>query len=635
MRKAPVLLLLLIFASSASLAGEKYQKPGPVRLERSGEKWAEKTLRKLSLEEKIGQMLMVRALAEFVNLESPDYLRLRDSIRQFHIGSVILTVRVDGPFLLRNQPYEAAMLVNALQRDSKLPLLVAADFERGPGMRLYGVTQFPHAMAFGAAGKTSYAEAFGRIVAQESRALGVHWNFSPVADVNSNPANPIINTRAFGEDPQQVGELAAAFIRAARENGMLTTAKHFPGHGDTDTDSHLALARVSGDKRRLETVELPPFRNAIAAGVDAVMVAHVTVPALEPDPNKVATISHYVVTTLLKEQLGFEGLVVTDAMDMRGLTRLFSPEGSGPYGGSVDAAAAARAAVAAVKAGNDMVLLPLDLEGAYNGLIQAARSGELPPSTIDAAVRKVLRAKASVGLHQARLVDVGALSTAVARPENVALGQEIAQAAVTLVKENGRILPLARSGTAPRPPAYGTIEQSGHGLLAVIFSDDVRSENGRCFERELRARVPDANILFVDPRLATAMTEEVFAAAAKTDAVVIAAYLTPIAGKTVKVGDRMVNTVSLEEPSDALLRRLLDSAREKTVMVALGSPYLAMSFPQVENYLCTFSNAPLSEEAAVKALFGEVPIHGRLPVSLPGLAQRGSGLDRPAALAAR
>jgi len=632
MRKTLILLLLL---STFSLAREKYQKPGPVRLDRSGEKWAEKTLRKLSLEEKIGQMLMVRALAEFVNVESPDYLRLRDSIRQFHIGSVVLTVRVDGPFLLRNQPYEAAMLVNALQRDSELPLLVAADFERGPAMRLHGVTEFPAAMAFGAAGKTSYAEAFGRIVAQESRALGVHWNFSPVADVNSNPANPIINTRAFGEDPQQVGELAAAFIRAARENGMLTTAKHFPGHGDTDTDSHLALARVGGDKRRLETVELPPFRNAIAAGVDAVMVAHVTVPALEPDPNKVATISHNVVTTLLKEQLGFQGLVVTDAMDMRGLTRLFSAEGSGPYGASVDAAAAGRAAVAAVKAGNDMVLLPLDLEGAYNGLVQAVRSGELPPSTIDAAVRKILRAKASVGLHQARLVDVGALSTVVARPENVALGQEIAQAAVTLVKENGRILPLQRSGTAPRPPAYGTMDQSGHRLLAVVFSDDVRSENGRRFERELRARLPEANILFVDPRLATAMTEEVVEAAAKADAVVIAAYVTPMAGKTVKVGNRMVNTVSLEEPSDALLRRLLDSAREKTVMVALGSPYLAMSFPQVENYLCTFSNAPISEAAAVKALFGEIPIHGRLPVSLPGLAQRGSGLDRPVAVAAR
>src|SRR5438445_12271907 len=211
-----------------------------------------------------------------------------------------MSVPVEGPFLLRNQPFEAAELLNRLQKESKLPLILAADFERGVSMRLYGTTIFPHPMAFGAAGKPEYAENFGRITAQEARAIGVHWNFFPVADVNSNPANPIINTRSFGEDPKQVGDLLAAYIRGAHSAGLLTTAKHFPGHGDTATDSHLGTAQVTGDRARLDAVELPPFRKAIEAGIDSIMVAHVTVPALDPNLNAVATVSPQMVTRLLK-----------------------------------------------------------------------------------------------------------------------------------------------------------------------------------------------------------------------------------------------------------------------------------------------------------------------------------------------
>jgi beta-N-acetylhexosaminidase len=295
---------------------EKYNQTGPIVLTKDGDKWAQKTLKKMSVEEKVGQLIMVRALAEFQNVESPAYTSLRDDIRKYHLGSVIMTVRVDGGFLLRNQPYEAAMVTNRLQRDSELPLLVAADFERGLSMRLLATPMFPHAMAFGAAGKPEYAEAFGRIVGKESRAIGVHWNFFPVADVNSNPANPIINTRSYGEDPQLVGDLLAAYIKGSRDGGMLSTAKHFPGHGDTDTDSHLELARVGGSLERLHSIELPPFQKAIDAGVDSIMIAHVTVPALEPDPNRPATISHKVVSDLLIHDMHFSGLIVTDAMDM-------------------------------------------------------------------------------------------------------------------------------------------------------------------------------------------------------------------------------------------------------------------------------------------------------------------------------
>jgi beta-N-acetylhexosaminidase len=291
MKRYVAVFFLLLSITAPALAKEKYQHAGPIHLDRDGGKWAEKTLRKLSLEEKVGQLFMVWVRAEFLNVNSPEYLQLRDTMRKYHVGSFAMTVRWEPPFLYRNQPYEAAELLNRLQQDSKLPLLFAADFERGVTMRLHGATTFPHAMAFGAAGKAHYAEAFGRITAQESRAIGVHWNFFPDADVNSNPANPIINTRSFGEDPQQVGDLVAAYVKGSRANGMMTTAKHFPGHGDTATDSHLSLAQVTGDRARLDSVELAPFRKAIAAGVDSVMVAHVTVPALEPDPNRVATTS--------------------------------------------------------------------------------------------------------------------------------------------------------------------------------------------------------------------------------------------------------------------------------------------------------------------------------------------------------
>jgi beta-N-acetylhexosaminidase len=608
----------LLFASAFA---NQPSKPA-IHLDRDGEKWAARTLRKLTLEEKVGQLLMVWARVQFLNVASPDYLKLQDTLMRYHVGSFGVSVPFDGPFLLRNQPYEAAALTNQLQHESKLPLLFAADFERGLSMRLYGATVFPHAMAFGAAGKKEYAESFGLITGLESRAIGIHWNFFPDADVNSNPANPIINTRSFGEDPQQVGELLTAYITGAHAAGMMTTAKHFPGHGDTGTDSHLGVAQVNGDRARLDAVELAPFRAAIAAGVDSVMVAHVTVPALEPDPNRVATTSPGIVSGLLKQQLGFSGIVVTDALDMGALTRLYATDPGRPC-------------VDALKAGSDLLLIPADIDACYQSVLAALRKGEIPVAQIDASVLKMLRAKAALGLHKSRFVDPAALPYIIAKPENVAVGQHVADDALTLVRDNQQVLPLAATakdpGTAaPRLP-YQTVEHPASRLLLVIITDDVRLDWGRELDRQVRLRDPGARVMYVDARFAAAVSDDLLRSAGEAEKIAVAVYAVPSAGRAVPVGGSLKSTVGLGDATGPLLATLLERAAAKTIVVAMGNPYLAGDFPAVQNYLCTFSNATVSEVSAARALFGEIPIHGRLPVTIPNIAQRGAGLDRPAA----
>ncbi len=612
MRKSLTLLLLLSTLALPIFAKDKYQ-PLPVHKDRKADKWAEKTLSKMTVEEKVGQLFMVWCRASFLNVESPEYLQLLDAMKKYNVGSFAMTVHVDGPLLLRSEPYEAAELLNRLQKKSKLPLIFAADFERGVSIRLMGATNFPHAMAFGADGNAKDAEAFGRITAAESRAIGVHWNFFPDADVNSNPANPIINTRSFGEDPKQVGDLVSAYIKGAHEGGMLTTVKHFPGHGDTATDSHLGVASVNVDRAHLESIELPPFRQAIAAGVDSVMVAHVTVPALDADPNHVATISPNVVSDLLEKQLGFNGIIVTDALDMAGLTHLFAND-------------IGRAAVEAFKAGNDLLIIPADLPASYHSMLKAVSSGEISAARLDRSVLKVLKIKASLGLNDVRTVDLETLSSSVGKPENMAIGQHVADSAVTLVRDNGKIFPLKSKGTPKAGLPYMTKEETHNQTLVVLFSDDVRSESGRVFGREIRARIPDARVMYVDPRIAGSMTDEVLKAVDEAQTVVAAVYVIPTAGK-------MGNSVAMSDATGTLLQQLLDHAAQKTVVVAMGNPYLAGDFPKVENYMCTFSNAAISELAAVKALFGEIPIQGHLPVTIPNIAERGAGLQRPAQLA--
>lgn len=614
-----IALVLAVPCFARDRSVDRFQQPGPIHLDKAGKKWADKTLRKMSPEEKVGQLFGIKVLAQFLNNADPKWVQLRDTVRKYHVGSLVMTVPVEGSVLLKSQPYVAAELLNRLQRASKLPLVVAADFERGVSMRVNGTTVFPHAMAFAAAGKTENSEAFGRITALEARAIGVQWNFFPVADVNSNPANPIINTRSFGEDPKQVGDFVAAYIRGAHQGGMLVTAKHFPGHGDTATDSHLGFAQVTGDRARLDTVELPPFKRAIDAGVDAVMVAHVTVPGLDSEPNRVATTSRAIVVGLLQEDMGFKGIVVTDALDMAGLTRLYAKD-------------IGRAAVESFEAGNDVLIIPADLDASYRSMLQALHSGEITPQRLNQSVRKILELKASLGLNKARLADLSQLSSEVARPENLAAGQNIADEAITLVRDNGTLIPLQGNlhGTAEGALPYQSLPEVSSRLVAIIFSEDMRTDSGRMLEHQILARMPDARVIYVDARSATGMKESVIEAVDAAERVIAAVYVVPTAGKAMRgTGGALTNTVAMDAATGSLLTAILDHAAKRTVVFAMGNPYLVQDYPAIESYVCAFSNATVSETAVVKAIFGEIAISGHLPVTIPGIASRGEGLERP------
>ena len=618
LRNLAWLLPVFTLLGSAAEPRAQYKEAPAQRLERVEDGWAENTLKSLSLEEKVGQLFMIRLRVEYFNGRSPTYFELRNNIRRYHIGAVAMSAPPQGRAHDIRRRYDVVTLLNQLQLEGKIPLLVAGDFERGVlPAHLFGTTVFPHAMAFGAAGNLAYAEEFGRITAQESRALGVHWNLFPVADVNSNPANPIIGTRAFGANPEQVGDLVAAYIRGARANGMLTTAKHFPGHGNTATDSHVGVPIVTDDLEHLRAVDLPPFEKAIAAGVDAVMTGHVRVLALDPDRTRVATTSPAVVTGLLKNQLGFKGIVVTDALDMAGLVGLYAQNPG-------------RVAVDAFKAGNDVLTMPYGLDACYRSMLQAVRSGEIGRERLDSSVLKILKAKASLGLDKNRVVDVGAIPRLVGNPLSIAAGQRISDASITLVRDNGKVFPLTDRQSDMRLRVAYQRAKVQPPLLVIILCDNLRAEDGRVLERQVRKRAPDATVVYVDPRVAADRSDDVLKAADRAQKVVVAVYVVPSAARTRTVARGQKNSASLPDATATLLSRILARAAEKTAVLAMGTPYLTDDFPTIQNYICTFSNATVSEISAARALFGEIPIPGHMPVNLSKAAGLGTKIDYPA-----
>ncbi len=545
-------------------------------------KWVEDTLGGLSLRERIGQLLVVAAGSEFMNFDSERFNEVRRSIERDEVGG----------FIVRGgSPNDVAATTNEMQRLSKVPLLIAADYERGLRMQMKNGTPFTTNMGVAAAGDPQAAYRQGRIIAEEMRAIGVNWLYAPVADINNNPDNPVINIRSFGESPKRVAEFVTALVHGVRDGGALATVKHFPGHGDTATDSHIGLATLAIDRERLDKVELVPFRAAIAAGVDAVMTAHVAVPKITGN-NLPATLSPKITTGLLRGELGYKGIVTTDSLGMGAITKGFP---------------GAEAAAQAIKAGADVALLPPDPEAAINAIEVAIRSGEITEDRINDSVRRILQAKYRLGLARRRIVDLNAVNRIVERPENIREAQSVAEKSITLLRNEGNLLPL-------------DIGRANHALFVVIAADD-DPEEGRTFIPQVKQYAKNARVMNADPRTTAAEYEKLLAEAAKADVVIIAPFVKRAALK---------GTVALPEVQAEFVRKLMGTGQPAAV-IAFGSPYLVRQFPQAPVYLTTYAVEDVSQAAAVRALFGEVPITGRLPVSVPGLFELGAGIQRGAA----
>ena len=544
----------------------------------------------MTLRDEVAQLVFIPFHGESPNSRTREYRKFMHLITEVKVGGLVLVNISNGRVVAKAEPYALATFLNRMQRLTRVPLMVGGDFERGASMRVDGTTIFPHAMAFGATGDPSFSRYEGEVTAREARALGVHWVFYPVADVNNNPDNPIINIRSFGENPQDVAAQVVAFIQGAhsdKRNFVLTTAKHFPGHGDTAVDTHLNLASIPADRARLESTELVPFRAAIAAGVDSVMTAHIAVPALAP-PDLPATLSPAILTNLLKKDLGFTGLVVTDALEMGGIARGFT---SGD------------AAVRALEAGADALLMPADPDAAIKAVVAAVESGRITRQRLRDSVIKILSAKEQVGLDRKRLVDIEGVGDVVNSPEANEKAQEIADRAVTLVRNTGNLVPLASSDHA----------------CFVVLAEGRFSTGGQAFVQEVRKRLRNPAIVTLDPSMTPTDIDAGLASLPPCDRYVVAAYVTVGAAR---------GSVGLAGE----LPRAVDSitATGKPVaLVAMGNPYLLRSFPNVAAYLATFSTVPPSEIAAVRALFGEIAITGHLPVSIPGFAARGEGIMVP------
>jgi beta-glucosidase-like glycosyl hydrolase len=577
-------------------------------LDREAQRWVDQTFAKLSLDERVGQLIAPALESTYLPTDSDDFDKLVRVVQESHAGGVIAFGGSEpAPRVLLNpaygtvilgQPLSLAATLNRLQAVSRVPLLTSSDFEYGAGMRIAGATRFPRAMALGAAGDEQLAFESGRITAIEGRAMGVHVNFAPVADVNNNARNPVINTRSFGEDPRKVGALVSAYVHGLQQGGMLATLKHFPGHGDTEVDSHLGLPIIAHPRERLERIELPPFRAGIEAGAGAVMVAHIELPALDPGKGP-ATFSRPVITGLLRKDLAFDGLIVTDAMKMDAITKMMPP---------------GEAAVKAVQAGVDLVLDSPDPVAAFKAVRAAVEAGQIDRASIDASVRRILEAKARLGLHKTPTVSMDSVPLVVGSRQHREVARAISEKSLTLIKDERNSVPLSL------PPGANVLY-----LSVLDYPSGWRiAAPSRTIIPELQKRWPSTQAVEVSDRSTPAELELVRAMSARYDAVV--------AGIFVRVSSASGRIDLAPGVVDLLGDIARASAQRSRPMVGVffGSPYVAASVADIPSQLLTYDFSDLAEESAVRALAGEIPIGGRLPIELPGLFTVGHGLSRPA-----
>jgi beta-N-acetylhexosaminidase len=577
------------------------------KLSKKEEDWVGKTLRSMTLDEKIGQMIIAEANVVFWNREGAEYRKLRHHIVDNKVGGVIL---------FRSQVWPAAVVTNRWQEMAKAPLLISADLEMGPGMRLDDTPWWAPNMAVAATGDPKWARLQGEATALQARAVGVNWLLAPVADVNNNPDNPVINTRSYGEDPATVAQFVRDFIEGAQAAGAMACAKHFPGHGDTATDSHIGLPVVDVGRSRLENLELVPFRAAIAAGVGSIMSAHIALPQIETElaaPVRTlsereaaaaeflsraearttrvtlpSTLSPKIITGLLRQELKYDGLIVTDALSMAGVAARYTP---------------AQAAVRSVRAGADVITKSPDIDAAIAGIRDAVAKGEIAEARINASAERVLRAKAALGLSVKRAVELREVDSVMSNPRFNEIAQQIADRSITLVRDEPGRLPLD-------PKAR---------LLNVTFTDEEDRAITKVFVDELSSRAAQVESLLLDHHATESDVWHLLARLdeRKYDAVIFSVAVRARSGKgsvaLPPVGKRL---------SDELIKRKLP-----LIVVSFGNPYLLATMPNAPSYLLAYSPFEVSQRAVAKAVFGEIEAGGKLPAAIPRLYPRGHGLS--------
>ena len=619
MKKLALLLALLLSSSLVVIAAApgaqapsakqaRLEKQAAEKRQKEADLWVTKTLARMSLDEKVGQLIFSSINAAYLSTDSDEFERLRHLVRDLKVGGfhvfgsaealpqvMLNPVWGGGNAARKGEPYSAAMLLNRLQSESAIPLLTSGDFEGGAAYILNGATRLPRAMMIGATGDEQLAFKAGVVGATEARAVGVNINFYPVVDVNNNARNPVINLRSFGEDPAQVSKMAVAYIRGIQSTGAFATAKHFPGHGDTNVDTHLGLAVINHPRERLDQVELVPFKAAIAACVDAVMSSHIVLPALDPAPGIPATLSRPILTGLLRNELRFSGLIFTDSMTMDAISKTLTPD---------------KAAAQAVKAGADFVLHSPDDDAAFRGIKAAVAAGEISDAQINASVERILRAKARLGLHVNKQIDPAGIAAKFGTRAHAEIAQEINDKGITLIRDERNQVPLP-------------VPQDANVLYLSVLDYASGWREGvpsRTMIPELKKRWPNLTTVEVTDRTTASEYELIRALTRRADAV--------IAGVFVRIASYS-GRMDLSQPQIALLDSV--AAQNKPfATVCFGNPYTATFLPKLPAVLLGFEFSDFTERAAAKVLAGEIPIGGKLPIQLPGMFAIGHGLTRPA-----
>jgi beta-N-acetylhexosaminidase len=602
-------VLLLVSLVSFPVVSQQAAKVAPFKREpsKAAVKWANKELERMSIEEKIGQLISVGINATFLNQDSDAFRALRHQIQDNKVGGIIL---------FRGPVYESVILVNRMQQLAKYPLLISADLEAGAGMRFDDTVNFPWNMAVAATGNPDYARRQGEVTGREARALGIQHIYAPVVDVNNNAANPVINVRSYGEDPVEVGRFAAAFTEGAQSAGTIATAKHFPGHGDTAVDSHRGLPAINVSRERLNTVELVPFQAVVNAGVGSVMVGHIALPqidstAIKPLPTEKknkpldtdegaeiveekatmpATMSP-VMGSILRKDLKFQGLIVTDALSMSGLTIYFTQE---------------EAAVRALEAGADQLLKPSDVDAAFRGVREAVKSGRLTEQRIEESARKILAAKYDLGLVEQRLAAIDMIDRAVSSKDVTKLALEIAEHAITLVRDEDKLVPIR------------DLKPDARVVNIAITNGDDRAFIANAFVSRMGRGGRKLDTIVLDDRSSEQETQKAFEMAKSADLVIASMYG--------RVRSGQARSVGLPDAGVRVLTTLIEN-KVKVLGISFGNPYLLQSFPGLRTYVVAYGDMPSLQQATARALLGEIDVVGKLPISLPGLYPRGTGIQ--------